>query len=112
MDYLCIPYYINLWRVPSGVCPLVLEMSACLARTKPWQNSSLLSHYIPSEVAARFQPPRKRAPVRRCALEPLTTVFVSQAGFVPQARLSQAVLMQACLRAARNAARRALPRRS
>jgi hypothetical protein len=39
---------------------------------------------------------------------PLTTVFVSQAGFVPQAEFVQAPLMQACLRAARNAVRRAL----
>jgi hypothetical protein len=37
----------------------------------------------------------------------LTTVFVPQAGLLP-ARLSQAVLLQACLRAAHNAVRRAL----
>ena len=50
---------------------------------------------------------RIRRVCSRAAPGPLTTAFVSQAGFVPQARLSQAVLMQACLRAARNVVRRA-----
>src|SRR6267378_2914412 len=55
--------------------------------------------------------PRARSAVARPAAGgapgPMTTVFVPQAGLLP-ARLSQAVLMQACLRAAGNAFRRAL----